>query len=200
MATDYATVEELAANLGIDDDDDDVILQRVLTSASRAVDNHCRRRFWKDSTPVARYFAACGRGAVKVDDIADSTVTIETDDDDDGTHETAWTSADFVLLPRNAEADGEPWRRIRSSSTSALWFPRGEGRVKVTATYGWPAVPSAVKDATLFQAARLYHRKDTPFAVAEVAQGETAMRLLSSLDPDVITLLAEYRREAVLVA
>lgn len=196
----YATLEQLKANLGITDDDDDPILERVLTAASRAVDNYCRRRFWRDPAPVARYFDVSSCSKLRVDDIADATVTVATDADGDGTYETAWAGSDFALLPRNAAADGEPWTHLGRAANSALSFPRGAGRVQVTATFGWPAVPPAVVEATLLQAARWFHRKDTPFAVAEGVSSEMALRLLAALDPDVVVMLADYRREAVFVA
>lgn len=198
--TEYATVDELKANLSIEDDDEDDILDRVLRSASRAVDGHCRRRFWLDDDPTIRYFDARSRVVVRVDDIGHATVTVATDDDESGAYAAAWGAGDFTLQPRNAGAESRPWTRLSVSSAGVRTFPLGPGLVKVTARFGWPSVPAAVKDATLLQAARWYHRKDTPFAIADVAQSETALRLFSTLDPDVVVLLVEYRREAVLCA
>jgi hypothetical protein len=39
-------------------------------------------------------------------------------------------------------------------------------RIQVTGTFGWPAVPLNVKEATLIQAADTFRSKDAPFGVA----------------------------------
>ncbi|WP_205876184.1 hypothetical protein [Mycobacterium camsae] len=65
--------------------------------------------------------------------------------------------------------------------------------MKVTAKWGWPEVPGAVKLATLIQASRLFARRQAPFGVTgnpEVGQ----LRLLERLDVDLVTSVRPYAR------
>ena len=59
-------------------------------------------------------------------------------------------------------------------------------------TFGWSAVPDAVEQACILQAARYFKRADSPMGVA----GFDAMGVvrLSRIDPDIATLLEPYCR------
>jgi len=65
--------------------------------------------------------------------------------------------------------------------------------VRVEGTFGWPAVPDAVREATILQASRLFTRLDSPLGVAGFGD-MGAMRVSFKGDPDVLMLLAPYRR------
>jgi hypothetical protein len=62
-------------------------------------------------------------------------------------------------------------------------------RVRVTAKWGWPAVPDTVVQATLIQASRLYRRKDSPEGVLGSAEWGTVR--LGRVDPDVYALIQQ---------
>jgi hypothetical protein len=66
--------------------------------------------------------------------------------------------------------------------------------VRVTALWGWSAVPPAIEQATLLQASRLLIRRDSPYGVAGSPEAGTEIRLLARLDPDVDVAVAPYRR------
>ena len=189
----YVTLAEIQSALGGSSNTSD--LERAVEAASRSIDDFCRRRFWQDSTVVARYYTANDSYLVVTDDISTSTgLIVATDPGDDGTFEVTWTiDSDFRLEPVNAAADSEPWTSIERIKTGSYTFPSHKNRVKVTAKFGWAATPTAIKQACLIQAERLYKRKDSPFGVA----GSTdfgVVRLLSKLDPDVEQLVKPYRR------
>lgn len=193
--TDYATLAELKAQLGITDTVDDTALSRVLTATSRAVDEHCGREFSQDAAAVARVYRAVCSDQLSVDDISTATgLLVATDENDDGTYETSWTiSTDFLLEPSNALADGRP--AVRLVAVGAKTFPTYGLRpaVQVTARYGWAAVPVQVTEATIIKAARLFRRKDTPEGVA--GGGEFGVvRISNREDPDVAALLAPFVR------
>lgn len=194
MPNAYATAEELKAAARIEDTVDDEQIDLALDAASRMIDNHCRRRFWLDSTATVRYFDTTYCGEVWVDDIGSVTdLAVAADQADDGLYSDAWTvSTHYRLLPRNAAADGRPWTQIQTVTGGGKSFPAGAGRLKVTARFGWPAVPPEVKQATLIQASRLWRRKDSPYGVAGVAELGSEMRLLARLDPDVQVLVQPY--------
>lgn len=82
---------------------------------------------------------------------------ISVDTNRDGGFTTVLGPTDFQLLPRNNPSRSEPHPYYRlmltwfSPSTNAVWLPYAE--VKVTGYWGWPAVPEAIKAATIELAA-----------------------------------------------
>jgi hypothetical protein len=180
-APDYATVQELRDYRRILDADDDAQLALALTAASRAVDRACDRQFGLTASQTRSYEAVYDRRlcawVVEIDDVM-STPAVESGD-------TAIT--DFDLRPRNADAKGRPWTSLELSSGPSA-------DVDVTATFGWLAVPEAVKMATLLQASRFHARRDSPWGVAGSPQSGGELRLLERVDPDVRVSLAAYVR------
>jgi hypothetical protein len=194
MANEYATAEELKQSARIEDTVDDDMIAVALSAASRMIDNYCHRRFWLDPAATIRYFDGAHCRSIWVDDIGSSTdLAVAVDPSDSGAYSEAWTVAThYRLLPRNAAADGRPWTQIETVTGGGKSFPDYAGSVRVTARFGWPAVPDEVKQATLIQAGRLWRRKDSPYGVAGVAELGSEMRLLAKLDPDVQVLVNPY--------
>lgn len=196
----YATLAELKAVLRIPsaDSGDTAELELAVESASRAIDTATNRRFWQDGTAVKRYYLAEPRFAntITTADISTSTgLVVKLDEDADGVYETTLTIADdFYLSPLNAAANGQPWTRIVKASGS---WPTTVPAVEVEAKFGWAAVPTAVKQATLLQAARFYQRRNAPFGIAGSPEIGSELRLLARLDPDVAVLLSGYRKHWV---
>lgn len=193
--TDYITADQLKAHLGIEDTDDDTAIERAVAATCRAVERYCRRRFWLDESVTVRTYQPSSWGRVQVDDIGSTSgLLVATDDDDDGDFEQAWTvGTDFQVGPANALADDRPVTRL--VAVGDLLFPAAAARsaVQVTALFGWPQVPDEVVEACLIKAARLFRRKDTPEGVA--GGGDFGIvRVSSKEDPDVVTLLAPYRK------
>ncbi|MFS0697805.1 phage gp6-like head-tail connector protein [Streptomyces nitrosporeus] len=192
-AEDYASMATLRLMLKAQDTDPrDDLLQRALSSASRSVDKTCGRRFWLDPEPVTRTYRAAGRTVLEddgevllVDDIGDvSGLAVEIGSG------TSWSplAADRVEpIPENALLDGRPVTGLLR--IGAPWA-EGRTRVRVTARFGWPAVPDDVQQATLIQANRLFRRKDSPEGVTGSA--EWGVVRLSRRDPDVWNLIEQY--------
>ncbi|MGW5852089.1 head-tail connector protein [Streptomyces sp. NPDC055254] len=191
MANEYADLGTLKRQLGLDDEDDsrDALLERALTAASRSIDRATGRRFWLDGTAVERVYRPQGRTVVEddgtvllVDDIGSTTgLVVETGSGVSWSVITTWES-----IPDNALVLGRP-------ITGLLWsgsWGFGTSRVRVTARYGWPAVPDEIVQATLIQANRLFKRKDSPEGVTGSA--EWGVVRLSRRDPDVWNLIEPY--------
>ena len=105
---------------------------------------------------------------------------------------TAYAADTFTLEPENGVVDGEPgW---------PFWRIYGDdlsGRVEVTATWGWAAVPAPVVEAAYMTAIEIYKMRDAPFGV----QGMTDFGLIRIRDnARTSSLLNPYRRHAVVVA
>jgi len=64
--------------------------------------------------------------------------------------------------------------------------------VQVTGTWGWSSVPTAIKQATIMSATRLYKRYDSPLGV--LGFGDLGVVRISRIDPDIASLLMPYRR------
>jgi hypothetical protein len=166
----------------------DDLLEQALGAASRSVEQYCDgRRFYLDTTATARIFSAGKRvlctdegDRLPVDDIGSlSGLIVEYGDG------TTWTTlTGYETFPDNALA--------RHSAITAIVSPTVllsvQRKVRVTARWGWPEVPSAVEQATLLQATRLYRRKDSPEGVAGGA--DWGLVRVPNLDPDVKALLA----------
>lgn len=202
----YATLDELKAEKGISDVADDSTLQISLGAASRQIDGACGWRFWKDSVLTARYFTPDNPKCLYLldetpaDGIATATgLTVELDNDDSGTYETNLTvNTDFVLVPRNAQAAVplRPYTEIELTGVN-YWFPRSSynrATVKITAKWGWPAIPDDIKKACLIQAQQLAKSKDAAFGVAALAAIDGAGMRAQAWNPLALELIRPYRR------
>jgi hypothetical protein len=195
MASEYATRDDLKAQLGIEVSDTtrDALLDKALKSASRGIDRATGRRFWLDATPVARTYRLHARvvregdgDVLLVDDIGDTAgMTVESASTGGGSF-TAVTGS-YETTPENALADGYPVTGLlRANSIWGTAFTR----IRVTAKFGWPAIPDDVASACLIQATRLYKRKDSPEGI--IGSAEWGVRNLSRRDPDVWNLIEPY--------
>lgn len=195
----YATLAELKSYLGIGDTADDTELTDALNTASRAIEKICDRQFNDAGAASARVYYPDTWSIVSADDFhTDTGLIVATDESDDGTFETTWSSGDFQLEPLNGIVDGEsgwPFSLIRAVETRR--FPCGRrATVQVTARWGWAAVPAPVKQACLMIASETFKMKDAPFGVAGFGDfGVVRVRN----NPIAMSKLAPYERHAVLV-
>lgn len=198
----YATLSELKAHLVIGDANDDTDLNSKLESASRAIDTATRRQFGQSVAATQRYYSGDnavlieGRCAMPVFDIsATSDLAVATDLDGDGVYETTLTyGTDFDLWPWNAQPDERPWTHIVLRPGSSSVFPWEARSIRVTALWGWAAVPAVVRDACLIQAARWFARRGSTYGVAGSPDLGNELRLLAKLDADVDVMLSTVRR------
>ncbi|MEV6124876.1 phage gp6-like head-tail connector protein [Streptomyces sp. NPDC052077] len=187
MPTAYVTREVLKEQLGIEaaDTSRDARADRAVRAASQSIDRATGRRFWLDSTPTARVFRSRGRTVcgpdgmlLLVDDIGDTAGLLV-----EAGQGTSWSPVTgYETQPDNALADGRP--------VTGLLRPGWASRVRVTARFGWPAVPDDITEAALIQAARLFKRADSPEGV--MGSAEWGVVRLSRRDPDVWALIEPY--------
>lgn len=178
-----------ACNITATDTTRDDLLLLALGGASRSVEEYCEGRVFNLAAAESARVFGLGRnvicGAVgeriPVDDIgSDDDLTVEL-----STDRTTWTAlTTFETYPDNALAKRAAITAILSPTTSL----RSYRWMRVTARWGWPEIPTAVQQATLLQAARLYKRKDSPEGVA--GSSEWGLVRVPNLDPDVKALLA----------
>lgn len=197
MANEYAELATLRAQLSLNPADTtrDVLLTQALSSASRGIDRVTGRRFWLDPAPVQRTYNPYRQTVSEengelllTDDIGSTTgLIVET-----GSGAT-WTAVTaYETTPDNAMADGKPVTGLLRPFGIWTWRYSSTTRVRVTARFGWPAVPDEVATATLIQANRLFKRKDSPEGI--IGSAEWGVRNLSRRDPDVYALIEPFIR------
>lgn len=188
----YATLAELKTALRINDYIDDDALERAVEGASRRIDGVCDRRFYLDATATARTYYASTAWYCPVDDIGTTTgLVVKTDTDGSGTYGTTWSATDYELAPLNNLAKGAPVTSIRGVGQM---FPThtSPAPVQVTAKWGWPEVPHAIREATILLAGRMFKRTDSLLGVAGGA-GDFVVPVMR-FDSDIEELVAPYVR------
>lgn len=188
----YCSLAEIKASAHITDNVDDALLELAVESASRMVDSYTQRYFYNAGT-ATRLFAPQDSYVAEIDDLI-SLTTLQTSDGDD--FGTTWAAKDYQLEPLNGNVDGltgHPTTRIRAVDDFIFNVLDGEATVKVIGVWGWSAVPTAVKQATVIQAARIFKRNDSPLGIAGFGE-MGAVRVGVQLDPDVKHLIDVYRK------
>lgn len=199
----YATRAQATGYIRLRADEDDAQVDLALGMASRAIDRHCLRQFGNTGAVQARRYTPRWSGSrnawqAKIDDVQNvAGMLVDFDSSYDGTFASPVT--DFILQPDNAVENGMPYERVVFAAPSGVRVTTAAQGVRVTAIFGWNAVPDAVTEACLLQVSRLHLRRDAPFGVAGSPSDGSELRLLAKLDPDVAVGLDFYRRR-VLVA
>lgn len=197
----YCTEEELRGQFGdagskLDQD----TLIRAINATSRAIDKHCGRKFWLDTSATVRRYVTDDPLVAWVADIGSTTgLVIQTDSNGDGTWATTWASTDYELHPLDADlegADAYSWTKIvaidRYEFETVTGIAAARSNLKVTAKHGWSAIPDAVNQACIIRAASIFKRREAIFGVAGFGQfGDVR---ITRKDPDVLELLHPYIR------
>lgn len=162
--TDYITSANFKTRNGITITTNDARIAAHITAASLEIDAWCGRQFGPgDDEPSARYFHPTTWDTVRIDD-AYGITEVAVDLDETGTYTTV--VADYVTLPLNGigpnSQPGWPVTEIDLiNPTYAL--PRcRRPSVKVTAQWGWEAIPTDVAEACYLMANRLFYEVSVP--------------------------------------
>lgn len=187
----YATLADVKSSLRVFDSIDDNLLNTAIESASRLIDGYAARTFYNEGS-ATRDFAATDWQVCNIDDLQ-SLTSLQTTDEVGGVYET-WELPEYQLEPVNQKVDGlyTPYTRIIATDDKVFYAYGSEALVRVTGVWGWPTVPTAIKQATIIQASRLYKRLDSPLGVAGFGD-LGAIRIGRALDPDVEQLVIPYR-------
>lgn len=161
----------------------DTIIDQVILTASRAVDAYCGRYFTADvdgagsAVATARTYQVSGYcERLRIDDIADRAgATVKVDPEGDGTYGTTWVAGtNFLWGPSNQLSNGIvnwPTTDLVPVDLNAWPVYRNQrDQVQITAQWGWPSVPDAIKSCTFMTALDLLKMKDAPFGVANFDQ------------------------------
>jgi hypothetical protein len=193
----YCTPAELKSRVGIDDSLDDAEILAACESVSRWIDGHCDRVFFRRTE--TRTYQPCHLYYLDVDDLV-SVTTLKTDPDGSGTFATTWTASDYQLLPVNPNtgADQQPYTSIKALGLSFPVVTTGRtDRIQIVGVWGWPAIPSPVKQAAAIMAGDFLKLGGMTFGVAGYGDYGAVRARMSS---PALSLLGPYRRYAYLAA
>ena len=188
----YCSLADVKSSARITDNVDDSMLELAVESASRLIDSYTQRYFYNAGT-ATRLFAPQDSYVTEIDDLTTLTTLQTSDGDNFGT---TWAAKDYQLEPLNGVVDGltgYPATRIRAVDDFLFNYLDGEATVRIAGVWGWSAVPTAVKQATVIQAARIFKRNDSPLGIAGFGE-MGAIRVGTQLDPDVKQLIEAYRK------
>ena len=201
----YTSVEEMKDRLNINDTQSDLQLQICVRAAAKSVEQYTGRHFYQVTEP--RVYVPYSIYEQPIRDLANTTglsVNVDTTGNSPQVFDQAWTlNVDYELAVWEWEfitdASGEPrpytWMRaINAVGGGKFWpytwpFSRLD-RIQVTGTWGWPAVPDAIKMATQQTAAELFKLKDAPFGLAGVS--EIGLVRVPRQNPYITKLLQPY--------
>jgi hypothetical protein len=192
----YATLADVKAALRITDSVDDSLIELSIEAASREIDGYCNRVFY--STSGTRVYQNVDSFMTNTDDII--SITRLRTSDDGVLYDTTWSTSDYQLEPLNGVAGGlvQPFTRIRAIGDYLfpVWSVTGtygnKASVEVQGVFGWPSVPTAVKQATILLAMRQFKRYDSPTGI--MGFGDIGAIRVSRTDPDVQALLAPFMK------
>ena len=187
----YATLQDVKSSLRISDTFDDGLIELAVEAASRAIDTYTGRNFYNAGT-ATRYYVAEAWDLVNIDD-AISVSAVETNEDNN--FATTWVASDYQTEPLNGVVDGIPgWpiTSLRAIGSKAFPIWRKEALVRVTGVWGWTSVPTAIKQATVLQAARVFKRNDSPTGILS-SPDLGFIRIGTKVDPDVAILIDPFR-------
>lgn len=155
----YATAADYRARVGKSDVSEDGVILAQLTAISRYIDGKTQRYYGQDTTVTTVVYDTDGRETLRLhDDIATTTglivkADLDGDYDWDEPDETLTINTHFWLDDADAPYGSEvrPYTRVRliPDNGRLTTFPTQYRSVSITATRGWPAVPAAIKEATV---------------------------------------------------
>lgn len=184
----YASLLELKQSLQINDEDNDVDLERALDAACRKIDGECGRTF-SLATAATKLYYPDSVWQLPVLDLV-SITTMKKDTYGDRTYATTFASTDYELWPLT----GPPYQEVRAWPRGSTLFSPGL-YVQIVGSFGCVVdglPPVEVRQAALILASRYYKRGEAPFGVLQSTDLGQYTRLSAS-DPDVASLLAPWR-------
>jgi hypothetical protein len=206
----YVTLEEMRDYLKFRPNDPtnrDNDLEDALASATDEVNLHCGRQFNRSETATPRHYRPSSATSITVDDFYSiEDLVVETNYGNSG----VWSevnTAGLTPYPLDGVMDGQigwPYTELRLGYGGRFdFYPRrspygSSSLIRVTAKWGWAAVPPAVKQATKIIAAQNYRLSDTPLGVAGMEGKFGGIVHVKEL-PQVASKLCRYVNQPILV-
>jgi hypothetical protein len=187
----YCTLAQVKTSLRITDSVDDALLELAVEAASREIDSVTERQFFP--TTATRIYRPQDSYITQIDDL-NTLTTLKTSSAADGTFDITWSATDYQLEPLNGLAGGitTPATQIRAVGDYTFPLDGGEATVQVVGSFGFATTPTAIKQATVLLASRIFKRNDSPLGVAGF--GDLGVIRVSRLDPDIDAMISPYKK------
>lgn len=219
----YATVEEYRSRTDSNSDSDDAEITVQLVAASRLIDNACNTFFTKDVSPVERilsgpvgvpfrlsqrdisyvpeFIVGASRLYLPVGIASTTGLVVKVDTSGAPSATPTWQTltkdTHFWLCPENAGYGPEPEPYtyldvIPDNGVFDVW-PSQRRAVSITARWGWPQVPLAVKEATIMLARQIRDLQEAgPLLTLQNLDGQ--VRLSPDLNRLIKQITSSYGR------
>lgn len=169
----YSNIADLKNVLGITTTTDDVVMRKMLESASRFIDKWCHRHFYVYSG--ARYFDG-EENVLLIDDLL-SVTYFKTDEDLDGVYEKTWATSDYILYPRNTYP--KLWAELTGYGDYGSFVQDIKNSIEITGLWGYGDGTSAtpyIVDTTL--SAAITSTTATTFAITSATNLSAGQTIL----------------------
>lgn len=190
----YCTRADLkvALAIGTADSADDDTLDDIVNAVSRMVDDYTGQFFYAIAAGTA-YFEADEGDELHTYPFT-SISSIQLDTDADLVYETTLVAQDYHPEPSNAALFGKPYMGIELTTHSTVSFPVELDRgVKIIANWGWAAVPTEIKQATVIASCHLYEARKAYLGVIGNSDTGGVVRLSQRLHPEAALLLEPFK-------
>lgn len=177
----YVTLPDFKAAVGDSATTRDAAYEQAIEAASRQIDEFCHRVFWRTTSASPREFHALTPTVVHTDDIATTTGLAVEVYDGAG----VWVPTTGWAPSPAAPFNGRPISRL--VSYDGLFPVATRPTVRVTAVWGWPAVPPQVRMACQILAVDHYKSKDLTGGIAGF--GEVGPVRIAAFSPQARSLL-----------
>jgi hypothetical protein len=176
--------------------DDDAVIEDIIEQASRYIDGMAGRRFYADAADVTRTYTAEDDTLVFIDDLSATPTSLKVDYDGDRTYATTVASTDYDLLPENAAANGQPYTMLEMRWSATDYFPDERKGVQVVGKWGFPSVPTDIKNACLMIALNVYQgRRGQVNNAGAISVTAAGVVIRPSDVPDLASqIIAKHRR------
>lgn len=184
----------------ITDSGDDTRIENLIGVSSRSIDTEANRFFYQTEAGTelvvepgaSPYELYVGHDIVSLTEVA-------IDWDRDGTYEETWAGTDWELEPYDAALQSKPYWQVHAIGD--YLFPRRGlirpiPRIKLTGTFGWPAVPEPIQHAAAMLTIRLLKRATSPLGIAGFSPEVPVY--VRNTDPDIARMVHPYRRMPIL--
>jgi len=187
----YAHLGALKVYLGIGatTTDDDTLLQDLLDRATKAIENHCGRRFSANTETRYYEYDAVDGCYLYLDEDLISVTTLTNGD----SSSTTIASTEYWLWPRNS---GPPYYAIRLKTDSDYsWEVDTDYMISVAGSWGWSITPPEdITQACIRLGAYFYAQKDVPVFETTVFPDSGIVSVPTGMPVDVKQLLQPYRK------
>lgn len=194
----YATLEQAKASARVADNIDDTLFERAVEGASRRIDGFTGRFFYQTPSTTINLYAINSYNLATPDISSTNGLVLQTDDVGDGSFTNTFTlNTDYQVEPLDASLQTRPFRRLVAigGKTFPMMTIPPQPLVRVTAVWGWPAVPTDVREACVIMTLRIFQRANAALGVAGF--GDMGPVMVRSVDPDVREMLMPYRLQGI---